>query len=398
MAGNLGRVSRPTGPAAVAENRSLLARVVEAAAAVEVGDPDGARRRIEAIGRACAAGDGPGPRLARLFASALLARLTGGGAGSGNLYGSTHGPADMLAAFEVLLRRTPFVNFGHATVNAILAGALAGAERIHLIDLGIGSGIQWPGFLDALARQGRAKPRVRLTGIDIPAPGADPGRELHRVGAMLRHHAAQAGLPFAYTPLACPIEQLDFDRLRAHPGEVVAVNAAFALHHVLPDEASPGAAASRGVILRGIRALDPAVLTLVEPDVAHNARGFIQRVRASFDHYLAVFDALATLLPSAPREREVIEQAFFGREIRNIVANEGAERVERHERHAAWRRRLLAAGFAPLDPAAMGVEVAAPDLLHGMGALAITRSQEALSLAWKGTPLIAASAWRARVA
>lgn len=64
----------------------------------------------------------------------------------------------------------------------------------------------------------------------------------------------------------------------------------------------------------------PLILTLVEPDSEHNALPLLQRLPEAFHHYLIVFEALDTLLANSPRARTVLESAFFGREIINILS------------------------------------------------------------------------------
>ena len=128
--------------AMVATPRTPRACVLDAAAAVEEGDQAGAWQLLDSLLRDGASDATADTRLAHLFASALRARLSGDGAGGGNLYQGDRGPADMLAAFQVLLHHTPFVRFGHAAANAVLSRTLAGARQAHLVDLSIGSGIQ----------------------------------------------------------------------------------------------------------------------------------------------------------------------------------------------------------------------------------------------------------------
>jgi hypothetical protein len=115
-------------------------------------------------------------------------------------------------------------------------------------------------------------------------------------------------------------------------------------------------------------------------------------VSESFVHYLTVFDALEALLGGHGRERAVLERTFFGREMGNILGGEGARRVERHERHQSWQRRLQLAGFLPLSCA---------DLADALGndlairpPFALKRDQQTLLLCWKNIPLLAVSAWQ----
>ncbi len=330
-------------------------------------------------------GDAAVDRLQAAFGRALRARLDGSGLDAGNLYELGAGPDEMLAAYDVLARRTPFIRFGWAAANRAILAALGGRRRLHVVDVGVGWGGQWIELLDRVAAAGPAT-SVRLTGIEIPTPGDDPETQLRQVGARLGGHAARVGVPFVFTGVASPIQAVD--AITCEPDEVLVVNAAFALHHV-PD-ADGVEATSRDAVLRRLWSWGPAALVLVEPDADHAAPPFEPRVEAAVRHYGAVFDALAATCADEPRARRVIEAAFFGREILNVVAAEGPARVERHEPLAGWVTRRERLGATPTDPdpgpLASELELAAGFAIHARDG--------ALTLSWRGTPVVNAMAWK----
>jgi hypothetical protein len=275
----------------------------------------------------------------------------------------------------------------------VLLAQLGGAEAVHLIDIGIGSGTQWLAFLDALEASGR-RPRLRLTGIDVPARDAEA--RLQRVGEALQERAARAGIDLTFEPVVGLVEDLEEAAFGVRPGEALAINAVFALHHVPTREASQCVTRDLHAVLRRLAALRPRVLTLVEPDVEHNDRTFPTRLCESFTHYLLVFDALAELLHQHPEQRAILEQSFFAREIHNIMVGEGTRRIERHARHQSWRGRLEQEGFEALDCAPL-VGGLKRDL--GLRApMSLTADREILVLSWRKQPWIAASAWAPRAA
>jgi hypothetical protein len=372
-------------------NEALFPRVLEAAEAVADGHRNKATILLEELLEDAPARGSALQRVTHCFAQALRARLAGDQSGAGNLYLDGHGPGDMLAAYQVLMRATPIVRFGYATANQALDQALDDAPAVHLIDIGIGSGAQWLTFFPLLAARRRI-PAVRLTGIDLPYPGSDPDARLRAAGEVLGRQARQLGIPFAFQAVAAPVEDVDFAPLAARPGEVLAVNAAFALHHIPADDASADADRNRDAVLRRLAALRPRRLTLVEPNAEHNALSFLPRVSESLVHYLTVFDALGTQLPEDSPERAVLERAFFGREILNIVSGEGPQRVERHEHRWSWNRRLRGQGFGEVDCASL-----ADGVRHALdlsSPWAVTADSGALLLSWRHIPLLAASAWR----
>ncbi|MDQ5852633.1 MAG: GRAS family protein, partial [Chloroflexota bacterium] len=108
--------------------------------------------------------------------------------------------------------------------------------------------------------------------------------------------------------------------------------------------------------------------------------------------YLTVFDALEAQLPVDQPERTIIERSFFGREILNVIAGEGAQRVERHERHESWQRRLERLRFAPVELGHLAQHIT--DTLDLAPPFDLLLDRGVMSLAWKGVPLVAASAWK----
>jgi hypothetical protein len=369
----------------------FLVRVLDRAEVIEGGPARDAETMLGRLLEDAPAAGSAEQRVTHFFAQSLLARLSGDTSGAGNLYHQGASPGDMLGAFQVLVEATPFVRFAYHSCNRLLDRALKDEPRAHVIDIGIGSGSQWFPFLEALARSRSGPPHLRLTGIDAPAPGTD--QRLRQVGESLGAHAKRLGVPFCFEPVTALVEDLRPRDFRTRPDEALAINAVLALHHV--PEAEPGApsARDRNAVLRRLRRLRPRALVLVEPDVEHHALSFLPRLSESFVHYLTVFDALETLLGHV-RERGVIERAFFGRELRNIVIGEGAQRLERHERHQSWQRRLRRAGLSALDCGWLADGLRA-DLELG-APFALERDRGALLLSWKKVPLLAVSAWRPR--
>jgi histidinol-phosphate aminotransferase len=334
-------------------------------------------------------GQNAADRISLAFAKAFSARLTQGTLHAGNLYSSTFGLMDMISAFNVLVKETPLVTFGHVFSNLSIARAIANESEIHLIDLGIGSGIQWLHFLDLMATRPSGAPSVRITGIDIPAVQGDPEQRLKETGNMLQQHADLLHINFNYQYVASKLEDIDLLTLDISETEALVVNSALTLHHI-PDQLATQTN-ERDKVLLQIRTLNPKVFTLTEPDSEHNKLSFLPRLRESLRHYYTVFDVLDTLLPEQMPERYVIEQEFFGREIINVISCEGSARVERHERSQAWENRLKKIGFQPFQQEELDQVLTSSLNLHEHFDLRPTMG--GYSLHWKNTPVIASSAW-----
>lgn len=330
-------------------------------------------------------------RIDALFERALRARDDHATDGGGNLYGGASGPEAMLAAFRLLIDETPLIRFGHCGANVVIDAATRLEEAIHIVDVGIGHGLQWDDLLQRIAARAphTRHPRVRITGIDMPCPGASPTAALERTGARLAAVAASRGVEFSFEAVAGAIEFVE--RPASRPGEVMIVNAALALHHVADGDAVTEPALGRRALLRRLASWKPALLTLIEPDAAHNDVPFDQRVREARRHYGLVFEVLAHLFPHDPAERRTLERDFFGAEILNVVASEGAARVERHDRIHTWCERMTEAGFAPLS---LGPLAASHARALGLSPpFSIERRGPALALCFHGQSVLGVSGW-----
>lgn len=378
-------------PSRVYATQPLLAQVLDLGYQVQDQPEEAAAGAHDLLNRAAGQTDAEG-RIAQAFARALALRCQQGiTKASGNLYASNFGEMDMIAAFNVLVTATPLVTFGHRFANHSILPAIAGKSSVYLLDLGIGSGLQWFHLMDLLAALPGERPSLHLTGIDIPdSSNDDPAYKLRATGARLAAHAERLGLAFSYTYVATRLEDFDLQSLEISPSHTLIVNAALTLHHLadelvaIPDQ--------RDRVLEQIRALRPQLFTLTEPDSEHNRLDFLPRLRESLRHYHTVFDVLDTLLPADMPERRVIEQEFFGREILNVVAFEGSDRVERHERLDAWQHRLTRNGFKPAPVQVTAAQIQEELDLHLQFSLAAHTA--GYTLHWKGTNIIAATAWQ----
>ncbi|MBX0333286.1 histidinol-phosphate transaminase [Pontibacter sp. HSC-14F20] len=378
-------------PSRVYATQPLLAQVLDLGYQVQ-DQPEEAATHLHDLQHKATEQPGAEGRIAQAFARALAMRCQQcNTAASGNLYASNLGEMDMIAAFNVLVTATPLVTFGHRFANHAILSAITGKSSVYLLDLGIGSGLQWFHFMELVAAIPGKRPTLHLTGIDIPdSNNPDPAYKLQATGARLAAHAERLGLDFSYTYVATRLEDFDLQSLEIDPSYTLIVNAALTLHHLadelvaIPDQ--------RDRVLEQIRDLRPELLTLTEPDSEHNRLDFLPRLRESLRHYHTVFDVLDTLLPADMPERRVIEQEFFGREILNVVAFEGADRVERHERLDAWQHRLTRNGFAPAPS-----QVTASQLQHELDLhpqFSLAAHTAGYTLHWKNTNIIAATAWQ----
>jgi hypothetical protein len=73
---------------------------------------------------------------------------------------------------------------------------------------------------------------------------------------------------------------------------------------------------------------------------------FMSRLHETIKHYSVQFDTLDVVIPDNFGEnRLLLEKEIIGREILNIIACEGAMRVERHESYKCWQRCIQRFAF-----------------------------------------------------
>lgn len=142
--------------------------------------------------------------------------------------------------------------------------------------------------------------------------------------------------------------------------------------------------------------MNPRVVTVVEREANHNHAVFLNRVAEAVEHYAAVFESLEATLPPSSRERMVVEGVWFGREIRDIVAAEGSDRKERHERFPAWEMLLRGSGFSniALSPFALSQAKLLLRLHYPSEGYQLRNLGDCFFLGWQNRPLFSVSSWR----
>ncbi|KAK8630572.1 hypothetical protein V6N13_079360 [Hibiscus sabdariffa] len=275
---------------------------------------------------------------------------------------------------------SPLVKFSHFTANQAIFQALSGEDCVHVIDLDIMQGLQWPGLFHILASRSKKIRSMRVTGF------GSSSELLELTGKRLADFAASLGLPFEFQPLEGKIGSVtDLSQLGVRSSEAVVVHW---MHHCLYDVTGSDVAT-----LRLLAVLKPKLITIVEQDLSHGG-SFLGRFVEALHYYSALFDALGDGLGVDSLERHTVEQQLFGSEIRNIVAVGGPKRtgevkVER------WGEELRRVGFQPVSLG--GNPAAQASLLLGMfpwKGYTLLEENGCLKLGWKDLSLLTASAWQ----
>ncbi|KAB2064814.1 hypothetical protein ES319_A09G046600v1 [Gossypium barbadense] len=389
---NLGHtlmVPIPIGPEQEQDSGLQLVHLLLACAeAVAKEDYLSARKYIHHLNRVVTPLGDSMQRVASCFTEALSARLAATMTTSPSTSSSPkpYSPfpsnsLEVLKIYQIVYQACPYIKFAHFTANQAIFEAFETEERVHVIDLDILQGYQWPAFMQALAARPSGAPFLRITGV---GPSIEAIKETGRCLTELAH---SLHIPFEFHPIGEKLEDIKPHMFNRRVGEALAVNAVNTLHRV------PGNCL--GNLLAMIRNQAPNIVTLVEQEASHNGPYFLGRFLEALHYYSAIFDSLDATFPPDSAQRAKVEQYIFAPEIRNIVACEGSERIERHERLEKWRKLMEGKGFKGVPLSANAVTQSKILLgLYSCDGYRLTEDKGCLLLGWQDRAILAASAWR----
>jgi hypothetical protein len=282
---------------------------------------------------------------------------------------------------------SPWFALPNALANAAIAQAAAsgsggrgGSEprSLHVVDLGVSHGVQWPTLLESLTRLpgGRAPPSVRLTVAGAPpAPfsASPPGYDF---SPHLLRYAKSIDLRLAISRAA----SLDsVHGLASSPsGEALVVCLQFRLGHAGADE--------RTEILRKVRGLNPELVVVSELDGGGDGTA-AGEFTARLELLWRFLESTSAAFKGRDGEERRLLEAEAGTSVASEAAGAGRE---------AWRERMVVAGF---EAAAFGDEAveSAKSLLRkydGGWEMSASGTAGAVALRWKGQPVSFCSLWR----
>ncbi|XP_074285986.1 protein SCARECROW-like [Silene latifolia] len=357
----------------------LLTLLLQCAEAISNEKPDDALEMIVQISEWASPFGTSAQRIAAYFSEAMSARILTTRLGIHSTFPTIPYYPKLVSAFQVYNGISPFIKFSHFTANQAIQEAFQREDRVHIIDVDIMQGLQWPGLFHILASRPGGPPFVRLTGLGMSAEA------LEATGKRLSDFAEKLGLPFEYRGIAEKIGKLDLEKLGVSKREAVAVHW---LQHSLYD-----VTASDANTLALLQRLAPKVVTIVEQDLSQTGT-FLGRFVEAVHYYSALFDSLGASYDEESEERHVVEQQLLSREIRNVLSVSGPSKTG-ESKFASWREMLQQSGFRGISLA--GNAAAQATLLLGMfpcDGYTLVEDKGTLKLGWKDLCLLTASAWR----
>ncbi|XP_054815005.1 scarecrow-like protein 11 [Prosopis cineraria] len=282
-------------------------------------------------------------RLSHYFADGLETRLAAVKPSHVPLDSVGATAADMLRAHKLYITASPFQRVTNFMTNRMIMKQIEDGRGLHIIDFGINYGFQWPCLIHHLSTRPGGPIKIRITGIDFPQPGFRPTERLEETGRRLANYSKRFNVPFEYNCVAQRWETVQLKDLKIDPSEVTVVNCMYRMKN-LADE-TVEADCPRDAVLKIIRKIKPSIFMHGIANGTYNAPFFLTRVKEALFHFSTLYDILEANVGREDEQRAVVEKRMFGREAMNVIACEGAERVERPETYRQWQVRNHRAGF-----------------------------------------------------
>ncbi|KAA8543854.1 hypothetical protein F0562_021969 [Nyssa sinensis] len=369
--------------------RTLLIRCAQAMAGNEFGSANELLKQIR--WHASPFGD-KHQRLSHCFANSLEARLLGTGSPLYAAFATKDlGDVDGLKSYKLFISAFPFIKMSNFFATQMIVQLANKASTLHIIQFGIFHGFQWLPLIQHLSKRPSGPPKLRITGIDHPEPGFRPA--VNGTGPRLANYCERFHVPFEYNYIAQKWETIRVEDLKIEKDEVLVVVSLFRFK-VLPDdtisENSP-----RDIVLNLIKRISPDIFIHGIYNGTYNSPFLVSRFREALFHYSALFDMFEANVPREDPDRLVFERLVFGKEVLNIIACEGSERIERPETYKQWQARNLRAGFRqlPLNQEIMR-KIRANVKLNYHKDFLLDENKQWMLQGWKGRVIYALSCWR----
>ncbi|KAL8208610.1 hypothetical protein R6Q57_008022 [Mikania cordata] len=335
-------------PGNINDSIDIKTLLINCAQSVAADDYKVASEQLKKIRQHASSSGNASQRLAHIFALGLEARMSGTGS---QIYESqkTAGisAADKLKAFQSYMTSCPFKKNEIYFANRTIYEASLSNSTLHVVDFGIAYGFQWPILIKHLADRPGGPPKLRITGIELPQPGFRPAERVEETGRRLATYCVRFKVPFEYNAIAIKNwEMINIDDLKLQRNEFLAVNALTRLDNLL-DETTVTDSSPRDAVLKLIRDMKPDIFVHSIVNGSYSAPFFVTRFREALFHYSALFDMLDATIERENERRQNFEKEFYGRQVMNVIACEGSQRVERPETYKQWQFRTTRAGFKP---------------------------------------------------
>jgi hypothetical protein len=295
-------------------------------------------------------------------------------------------------AYQMYIEACPFKKLAFIFANHTILNLAKEVETLHIVDFGIRYGFQWPALIYRLSKRPGGPPKLLLTGIELPQPGFRPAERVQETGLRLARYCERFNVPFEFNAIAQKWETIKVEDLKIKKNELLVVNSVCRLKNLLDETVvlnSP-----RDAVLKLIRDANPNIFIHTTVNGSYNAPFFATRFKEALFNYSTMFDVLDINVAREDQTRLMFEKEFWGREVMNIIACEGSQRVERPETYRKWKVRNIRAGFKqlPLDKHLINkLRCKLKDVYHSD--FMLVEDGNCMLQGWKGRIIYASSCW-----
>ena len=131
-------------------NEIILAKAFKSASLFHAGNTEDAYQKASEVLALTEPSGPPLHRLSRILMKGIQRRCYSHAEFLGNLYIDRANPIAMIKAYDMLAKSTPFIRFAHNAINLAILAKASNTNRLHIIDIGIGSGNQWSALFSLL--------------------------------------------------------------------------------------------------------------------------------------------------------------------------------------------------------------------------------------------------------
>ncbi|XP_010064981.3 DELLA protein RGL1 [Eucalyptus grandis] len=281
----------------------------------------------------------------------------------------------------------PFSQIQQFSAIQTIMENVAEAKKVHVVDFGIWSGVQWTVLMQALMNRRECS----LELLKITAIGTCSQQAIEDTGKRLETFARLFHVPFSFKIIMLQdMLELKEDLFDLDKEEFIVVYARFLLKTMIPQ---PERLES---VMKVIKKLNPCVMMVTEVESNHNSPAFTHRFPEVLFYYSAYFDCLEECTERDDENRTVLESVYSGQGIRTILAAEGEERNIRNIKIDVWRAFFSRFGMVEVDLGTASLYQA--NLMVKKfpcgSSCTLEMNGKCLIIGWKGTPIHSLSAWQ----